>query len=138
MKRISILALLFLSQALAKKPPLLSRDFSQELPAAVAAQKGRMKVILLAVGDSSEPRLQISMQVLGTTYLKVVTIDLLANPSGHSVSADLGHPINSGTRAAPIMQAPLKVTWSKSGLMGRKSRTDLYQLSALGCKKSQP
>ncbi|MCW5865651.1 MAG: hypothetical protein KIS61_00175 [Candidatus Eremiobacteraeota bacterium] len=135
MKRASLIAIICLSNVLAQMPPILLHDFSKQLPQALGSEKPQKKVIMIALGSPAEPILKVSLQTLGTAYIKSVGIELDGNPGDHTVSAELGNPINSGTQTSPVMQVPLKVTWAKSGPTGWKSRTDLYILSPLVCKK---
>lgn len=116
-------------------PPLLSQDFSKQIPQTLASERPQKRVVALALGGTFEPTLKVSLEALGTAYMKSITVELDRNPGGHIVSAELGNPINSGTQTAPLMQVPLKVSWAKSGPTGSKSRTELYVLSARGCKK---
>lgn len=128
-KLFCFLAILWLtgcSQTTSEVTTLLRHDFAVQLPTTASATPAQSKVIELPLGGASEPVVKITMENLGERWMKSVLLEVLSNPGGHTVQAELGEVINSATQAEPKMSVPLKISWSN----GNKSRTDLFQLSA--------
>ena len=123
------LALLWLtgcSQPSPEVTTLLRHDFSAQLPTTASATPAQSKMIELPLGGASEPVVKITLENRGERWMKSVLLEVMSNPGGHTLQAELGEVINSGTKAEPKMSVPLKISWAS----GRKSRTDMFVLSA--------
>lgn len=123
---ITLLWLTGCSQPASEVTTLLRHDFAAQLPATASPTPAQSKVIELPLGGASEPVVRLTMAILGERWMKSVLLEVLSNPGGHSLKAELGEVINSGTQVEPKMSVPLKISWAR----GRKSRSDLFVLSA--------